>query len=74
MGFVLPINKSNGLPIPFEYPARNAEEIRKHFFDEKPIASFVNAIMAQPLADTAPFCLLLFGSDSKLPADDVSNR
>lgn len=31
VGFVLPINEVNGLPIPFTFKARSAEEIASHF-------------------------------------------
>lgn len=37
IGFVLPLNSANGLPIPFKYPARNAEEILNHFSGENEV-------------------------------------
>lgn len=74
IGFTPPINKITGLPVPFAFPARNAEEIFKHFSSENSISSFVDVIMAQPLANAPPFCLALFGSDSKYTSMDVENR
>lgn len=74
MGFVLPTNSDNGMPIPCSFNARNADEIIKHFVNKNVVGNFVNVIMAQPLADVAPFCLLLFASDSTYTALDVSNR
>lgn len=74
IGFVLPSDKVTGMPIPHSYKARNAEEIIYHFSNRNAIANFVNVIMAQPLADAAPFCLMVHGSDSKYSAEDVINR
>lgn len=74
MGFVLPIDKKTGMPITGAYPARNAEEILKAFSCGNSISSFVIVIMAQPLADVPPFCLAMFGSDSKYTSEDVENR
>lgn len=75
IGFVLPINKKNGMPIPFSYSARNADEIYKHFSNENSVSSYLNVIMAQPVAkNAAPFCLLIYGSDNKYTGNDVSKR
>lgn len=74
IGFTLPIDKSNGLPVPFSYPARNFNEIVRHFTSNHPISSYANMVMAQPLGNVAAFCLLLFGSDNKYDAHDVCNR
>lgn len=74
VGFVLPSNENNGMPIPYSFNARNAKEIATHFFSGNNISSFVNVIMAQPLADVPPFCLLLFGSNSRYTTADVANR
>lgn len=75
IGFVLPIGE-NGMPITGTYEARNADEIMDHFTKDKPISSYVNIVMAQPIHTTAvsPFCLLLFGSDNKYSKYDVTNR
>lgn len=74
VGFTLPINHKIGMPVPFAYPARNADEIMKHF-EYGNSSSFLNIIMAQPVVkNESPFCLLLFGSDSKYSANDVKNR
>lgn len=77
VGFVFPINKDNGMPIPNTYQARTANEMIDHFTNGNPISSFVNVVMAQPLGSmqkVPPFCLLLFGSDSKYGRVDVSRR
>lgn len=76
IGFVLPINQETGMPIPYSYMARNAEEMISHFAQNQPIASLVNVVMAQPISETfaPPFCLLLFGSDNKYTQRDVCNR
>lgn len=72
LGFVLPIDK-HGMPVPHSFPARNAAEMFGHFAKQK-TAHFVNIIMAQPMGNFAPFCLLLFASDSKFTAKAVYNR
>lgn len=59
-GFVLPIDEENGMPVPYSYKARNAAEMLSYFSSNKPVAQFVTVIMAQPLANVAPFCLLLY--------------
>lgn len=74
VGFVLPINQENGIPIQFAYQARSADEILKHFVSEHPVAHYVNVVMVQPLARVAPFCLLLYGSDNKNSAENVADR
>lgn len=73
-GFVLPTNSRTGLPIPFAYGARNASDIIEPFQRNTTISSFVNVIMAQPMRNVAPFCLLLYGTDCKYSANDVANR
>lgn len=73
VGFVPPINK-NGMPVPFHYPARNANEILLHFSNDYEVSSYINVIMAQPIADVPPFCLLIYGTDNKYTSNDVSNR
>lgn len=74
IGFVLPINTKDAMPIPFAYPARNATEIIDHFLNGNAVSSFLNVLMAQPLDGAPPFCLLLYGSDSKYTASDVKKR
>lgn len=74
IGFVPPLNKQNGLHIPFKFPARSADEILNHFKSGHPVSSFMIVIMAQPIANAPPFCLLIFGTDNKHSAEDVSNR
>lgn len=74
IGFVPDIDPVNGLPIPFQFPARDAEEIVSHFSNENTVASFLNVVMAQPIKDAPPFCLLIYGTDSRYCAKDVVNR
>lgn len=74
MGFVLPLNRENGLPIPFAYPARSAEEIFNHFSNNDSSASFLNVVMAKPIGNAPAFCLLVYGSDNKYTSADVSKR
>lgn len=74
LGLTLPISKKNGAPIPLSYPARNVSEIYNHFSCENSHLKFANVIMAQPLANAQPFCLMLFGSNNKYTSKDVANR
>lgn len=74
IGFVLPTDESNGMPIPFVYKARTATEILEHFAKDIPISYSVNVIMAQPLGSAPAFCLLVFGSCNKYKAMDVAKR
>lgn len=70
-GFVLPLNNETGMPIPYSFQARNATEILNHFSSGNTV---VNVIMARPLANYPPFCLLLFSSDGRYTAGDVIKR
>lgn len=74
VGFVLPINQDNGMPIPHTFKARSAEEILGRFVSERPIAHNVNVIMAQPLERVPPFFLLIYGSDNRHSAENVADR
>lgn len=72
IGFVLPINEENGMPVPFVYKAECAVRIIEHF--NAPISDSLTTIMAQPLGGASSFCLMLFGSDNRYTAMDVSKR
>lgn len=74
VGFTLPIHNGTGMPIPFSYPAKSAQQIVNHFSFDNSISSFVNVIMAQPLGNYPPLCLSIFGSDCKYSSKDVENR
>lgn len=74
IGFALPINETNGMPIPYAFPARNAEDFLSHFSGHNSSSNHLNIIMAQPLANVAPFCLLIYGSDNKYTSNNVVNR
>lgn len=73
IGFVLPINRY-GMPKPFVYSARDTDEIVRYFIKKLPEAKSVSTVMAQPIQDGPAFPLLLFGTDSKFVAEDVSQR
>lgn len=73
LGFVLPLS-GNGMPIPHSYPAKNFDEIYTYFRNGMPCAHFLNVIMAQPMANVPPFCVLIFCSNSKYKAEDVAHR
>lgn len=75
IGFTLPLNVSNGMPVPYSFPAGSAQEIYGHFSNDNSISNFLNVIMAQPVnVNAKPFCLLAFGSDNVYTSDDVSKR
>lgn len=76
MGFTLPINENNGLPIPFSFPSRNVHEMIDHFQRGNTVSPLVNVIMAKPVGreNVPAFCLLLYGTDNKYSAEDVSTR
>lgn len=74
IGFVLPVNKANGMPKPFTYKARSSTEMIHHFSSGAPTAKFVNTVMAKPMGKVPAFCLLIFGSDNKYNTIDVANR
>lgn len=73
IGFVLSLGK-NGLPIPYSFPVRNETEICQHFSRTNIESTFINVVMAQPVAENAKaFCLLAFGSDNRYTSKDISN-
>lgn len=74
MGFSCPIDAKTGMPIPLSYPARSAEEMFEHFSDANLPAHFANVVMAQPLANFPPFCVLFYASNARDTAENVNNR
>lgn len=74
IGFSLPICQKTGMPVAFSFKARSAEEIINHLSNDLSKANFVNTVMAQPLGNTPPFCILLFGSDNRYTSRDTANR
>lgn len=62
------------MPIPNAFPARSCAELVKHFSIGNVPAKYVNVVMAQPLAKYPPFCLLLYGLDTKYTAEDVDKQ
>lgn len=74
VGFVLPLHNQNGLPIPFAYPAGNANQIIEHFSKNNNTSSYLDVIMAQPIGNAPAFCLTIFGSENKFSAGDIIKR
>lgn len=74
MGYVLPLNKRNGMPIPLVYKAGTLNDILQHFANENSTSNSINTIMAQPLGDAPAFCLMVFGSDNRYYAEHVAKR
>lgn len=73
IGLVLPISTSNGMPIPFSYLARNAEEIETNITKDK--STHVYVVMAQPLMrGVPPFMLQIYGTNNKFKTQDVLRR
>lgn len=74
VGFTLPMNNTNGLPIRSSFPARNFNDFRKHFSQDNSVSAHANIITAQPLGNAPPFCLLVYGFDNNHTADESINR
>lgn len=75
IGFALPLD-SNGMPIQLSFPARNANEIQKHFLNPSNfISSTAYFQMAQPFdRNCPPFCLMAFLTDSKFTSLSILRR
>lgn len=76
VGFTLPLDPKNGMPIPFSFSAHDASVIIDHFANNNSISAFVNVMMAQPIGSkySPHFCLLIYGSDNKFTSHDVCKR
>lgn len=80
VGFVLPLNPENGMPIVDFYQATSAAHMERCFYNletgtERKRSSYVNVVMAQPLVKSIPaFCLLIFGTDSMYNTEDIVKR
>ncbi|KAK3909541.1 Protein translocase subunit 2 [Frankliniella fusca] len=73
VGFVLSLN-SHGIPIVGSYPATCAKEMGR-YFKECETSNNAYVIMAQPISsDAPPFCLAIFGTNSKFGACHVVKR
>lgn len=73
VGLVLPLNTNTGMPIPFSFMARSADEIQTNMKKNK--SSLVYIIMAKLLMkNTPPFILQLFGTNNRFNSHDVLNR
>lgn len=80
VGFVLPIQDTNGMPLTGGNEACSAAAMERCFFDiktakEKKRSSNVNVVMAQPVVKgIPPYCLLIFGTDSMYTSEDIRKR
>lgn len=80
VGFVLPIQGTNGMPLTGGNKACSAATMERCFFDiktgeEKKRSSNVNVVMAQPMVKgIPPYCLLIFGTDSMYTSEDIRKR
>lgn len=73
VGLLLPTHATNGLPIPFSFIAKSADDIQKYVL-EKP-TSLIYFVMAQPLKqNTPPFLLLMLGTDNRFTFKTVIQR
>lgn len=74
-GFTLPFD-GNGMPVPLSFPARNVNEIQKHFTNtSNSVSSNAYIQMAQPVVpNSPPFCCLIFSTDSKFTALHILRR
>lgn len=77
VGYVLPNNPNTGCPIPYSFPARDADDIFKHISEQEQLqqSSLVYLVMAQPLSEKVPpFVLQIFGTDNRFKKEDVVKR
>lgn len=74
VGFTLPINDITGLPIRSFFPARNFKDFCKHFTQDNSVSAHANVVIAQPLGNAPPFCLLVYGFDNNHTANETLNR
>lgn len=76
VGFVQPLDRTNGMPVPFSFPARDVNEIMQYFDGSHMESKFLNVIMAQPIGceESPAFCLMLYSSDNKYTCEDVANK
>lgn len=73
VGFVPPLDQ-NGMPIPLTFKARHAEEIVQHFCNNNNTSTNIITVMAQPIGNAPPFCVLVFGTDDIFVAEDIAKR
>lgn len=73
IGIVLPIDESNGCPLPLQFLAIDENTIKNSL--KNPASKFVYLVMAQPLDEKIPpFVLQMFGTNSEFKANDVIKR
>lgn len=73
IGFISRIDKSTGMPISNSFAVANIAEMLRHF-STNTVASYINVIMAQPLAKYPPYCILAYASDPSFTAEEVILR
>lgn len=80
IGFVHPLSRQTGMPINEGYEAVSAKAMESCFYDletgfQRRQASYINVVMAKPLANEIPaFCLLVFGTDGSYEKEYVDRR
>lgn len=80
LGFVLPLQETNGMPLIGGNKATSASAIERCFFDfetgeERKKSTYINVVMAQPLVrGIPPICILIFGSDTHYSSKDIQKR
>lgn len=73
VGIVLPFDQHTGIPIRYEFTARDEEEIRHFMKHDK--STLVYIVMAIPMKQgIAPFILQMFGTNNKFKTIDVIRR
>lgn len=73
VGIVLPLDATNGMPIPFTFQAKSAKDIEDNV--NKPLSTLVYMVLALPLKPSVPpFILQVYGTDNKFTAMDVKRR
>lgn len=73
VGIVLPFNSKTGMPMPFTFMAKSAEDIQKHV--KHPLSTLVCIVLASPLMpNVSPFVLQVFGTNNIFTALDVKQR
>lgn len=74
IGFTLPLNPSNGLPITNSFIATDAKRISEIFQNSRK-SNYAYVLMAQPpFPNAAAFCLCVYGTDNIFKHSDVIKR
>lgn len=74
IGLVLPTDEKTGLPKPYTFCPKSADEIN-HLIESNPLSTLVYMVLAQPICSNAPpFILLVYGTDNTFKTRDVMAR